>query len=99
MLRFLKVSGDSLSPEFCEGDFVLISKIPFCLDSLRPGDVIVFDHPVYGILIKRIAQALPGDAYLVVGSHEFSVDSRQFGPVSKSTILGKVIWHIARPTR
>jgi nickel-type superoxide dismutase maturation protease len=98
MLRIIKVSGDSLSPTIREGDFVLVSKIPFLLNSPRAGDVIVFNHPIYGTLIKRIDQALQGGAsFFVLGSDEFSVDSRQFGPIGKDTLIGKVIWHIRRP--
>lgn len=98
MLRVFKVTGDSLYPAFRQGDFVLISKIPFLLRFLKPGDVIVFDHPVYGTLIKRIDHITPdGESFFVVGSHEWSVDSRQFGTVSKGALLGKVILHIRKP--
>jgi nickel-type superoxide dismutase maturation protease len=98
MLRFIKVSGDSLNPVICEGDFVLIVKIPFVLNSLKQGDVVVLNHPEYGRLIKRIAWvSADGEAIFVVGTHEFSVDSRQFGPISKRMLHGKVIWHIPKP--
>lgn len=100
MLRFLKVSGDSLSPVIREGDFVLISKIPFFLTTLRVGDVIVLDHPVYGVLIKRIDRVLEqGAAFFVIGAGEFSVDSRRFGPVRRELVVGKVIAHIRKPNR
>lgn len=100
MLRIVKVTGDSLTPMFREGDFVLISKIPFLLNSLKVGDIIVFEHPIYGRLIKRIERfASDGVQIIVTGNHEWSVDSRQFGPVDRSTILGKVIWHIRQPEK
>ena len=100
MLRFIKVSGASLSPEIGEGDFVLISKIPFCMNSLHAGDVVVFNHAAYGTLIKRIETVLQGgEAYFVVGSDEFSVDSRRFGPIDRDDLIGKVIWHIRRSER
>jgi nickel-type superoxide dismutase maturation protease len=100
MFQFIKVSGDSLSPEIKEGDFVLVSKIPFSLNSLRVGDLVVFIHPDYGLLIKRIG-AVSADrlSYQVTGAHPFSVDSRQFGPVDRQALVGKVIWHIRRPAR
>lgn len=98
MLRIVKVTGDSLTPYVREGDFVLISKIPFLLNSLKVGDIIVFEHSTYGRLIKRIERfSADGALIFVIGSHEWSVDSRQFGPVDRSTILGKVIWHIRKP--
>jgi len=96
MLRFFKIRGDSLVPEYSQGDFVLISKIPFFLTPPSPGDVIAFRQPGYGLLIKRI-QSIGVDGGLnVIGDHPESVDSREFGPVRRQDILGKVVWHICK---
>lgn len=98
MLQFIKVSGNSLLPEYREGDFVLVAKIPFFLRYIRQGDIIVFDHPVYGLMIKRVDHLVPDkDEIYVIGTHEFSVDSREFGPISWKILIGKVIWHIHQP--
>jgi signal peptidase I len=98
MLQFIKVSGNSLLPEYREGDFVLVAKIPFFVRHIRQGDIIVFDHPVYGLMIKRVDHLVPDkDEIYVIGTHEFSVDSREFGPISWKTLIGKVIWHIQKP--
>lgn len=97
MLRLLKVAGDSLYPAFRQGDFVLTSKIPIFLNTLKAGDVIVFEQPIYGLLIKRIETVHQGGKFFyVLGTDEFSVDSRQFGPVGRDALVGKVIWHIGR---
>jgi len=96
MLKFLKVTGDSLAPEFREGDFVLVSKIPFLLVPPSPGDVIAFHQPGYGMLIKRIQNISPEGELNVIGDHPESVDSRVFGTVRRVNILGKVIWHIRK---
>jgi len=99
MFQVIRITGDSLSPQFHQGDFVVISKIPFLLNSLQAGDVIVFQQPIYGRLIKRIEQVSPGGgSYFVTGTDEFSVDSRRFGLVDRQQVIGKVIWHI-RGTR
>jgi len=98
MLKFIKVSGKSLLPEYQDGDFVLVAKIPFFLRHIRQGDIVVFDHPLYGLMIKRVDRLLPEkDEIYVIGTHEFSVDSREFGPISLETLIGKVIWHIQKP--
>jgi nickel-type superoxide dismutase maturation protease len=98
MLRLIKVAGNSLWPEYREGDFVLIVKIPFLFLHYRAGDVVVFHHALYGTLIKKVAHIQSQDGGLfVVGNHPDSVDSRQFGAVLPQAILGKVIWHIRRP--
>jgi nickel-type superoxide dismutase maturation protease len=96
MVRFLKVTGDSLAPEYQEGDFVLVSKIPFYFVPPSPGDVIAFRHPGYGLLIKRIQNISPDGGLNVIGNHPDSIDSRVFGIVRRMDILGKVIWHIRK---
>lgn len=96
MLRFLKVTGDSLTPEYQEGDFVLVSKIPFFLVPPSPGDVIAFHQPGYGMLIKRIQNITPNGGLNVIGNHPDSIDSRTFGTVRRMDIIGKVIWHIRK---
>jgi nickel-type superoxide dismutase maturation protease len=99
MLRLVKVTGESLSPEYQEGDFVLIAKIPFFFDHFHRGDVVVFRHPQYGTMIKQVEEIFPErDEIYVVGTHENSVDSRSFGAISQKLILGKVIWHLQKPT-
>jgi nickel-type superoxide dismutase maturation protease len=99
MLQILKVTGESLAPEYQEGDFVLIAKIPFLLNRLKEDDVIAFRHPDYGVMIKRIAGLNPGqDQIFVLGTHEHSIDSRHFGTIQRSDLVGKVIWHLRQPS-
>ncbi len=99
MLHLIKVAGDSLSPVYNDGDFVLIAKIPVFFLKFRAGDTVVFTLPYYGQLIKKIDHiSEDGTQIFVIGFHENSVDSRQFGPISKKDIRGKVIWHIRKPS-
>ena len=98
MLKLLRVSGQSLAPIYQDGDFVLTSKIPILIGRLYPGDVVVANHPDYGILIKLVKQIDPDGRHLsLVGLHPDSVDSRRFGPIPMEYIQGKVIWVIKRP--
>ena len=98
MFKLIKVTGASLSPDYLEGDYVLIVSSPFFLKQIRVGDTIVFRRPDYGTLIKRVLDVSPDQsAYFVVGTHPNSLDSRHFGPVSGRELYGKVIWHIKKP--
>ena len=103
MVRILKVTGNSLFPLIQEGDFVIVFKIPFFLwrtFQYQPGDIVVFKHPHYGTLIKKIEwYAHIGNQYYVVGTHPESTDSRTFGLVEREWLSGKVIWHIQNPAR
>ena len=98
MLRLLKVSGESLSPVYQDGDFVLVAKIPLLFKSLHRGDIIAFHHEIYGTMIKQIDDiSIDCDRFIVTGTHENSVDSTQFGAISRDVIIGKVIWgHIVK---
>jgi len=99
MLQLLKVTGESLSPLYKEGDFVVITTLPFFLRRLRQGNIIVFQHGLYGTLIKIVERVLlDEDAVYVIGANEDSLDSRRLGPISHAAIKGRVLWHIAKPT-
>ncbi len=96
MLRVVKVSGSSLAPAYQEGDFVLVSKIPFLVRPPRTGDVVVFRRDPYGLMIKRVERVLPDGGLWVVGARPVSLDSYEFGPVSKQDVIGVVISHIKK---
>jgi len=97
MFRILKVAGDSMSPDFQDGDFVALATAPFFLKRLKVGDTIIFDHKLYGMLIKRIASFDPetAEAY-VEGTSSDSLDSRRLGTIRREAIQGKVIAHISK---
>lgn len=102
MCRILKVTGDSLSPLFEEGDFVFTIKIPFFnvfnCNILRQGDIIIISHPYYGRLIKMIKWLTPdGNQIYVIGTNPNSTDSRTFGLVERKWVQGKVFWQIRKP--
>ena len=98
MFRMIQVTGESLSPLFREGDYVLVTTIPFVVKRVKAGDTILFRHPIYGTLIKQVEGI---DAVLgtlsVIGTHPDSVDSRRFGPIRQEDVIGKVLWRIPRP--
>ncbi len=91
MFKILRIQGDSMSPEYQSGDFVLIIR------ASRPkmGDVIVFHNQLYGRLIKCVEKITEQGIY-VIGTGEHSLDSRRLGPVSLEKVQGKVVWHIKR---
>jgi signal peptidase I len=100
MLKLLKVSGSSLLPMYRDGDFVLVSKIPYFFGPIKPGDVIAFRHRHYGTMIKQVQRVAPDKAEIyVIGTQENSIDSRHFGPIGQKDVLGKTIWHIKKPGR
>ena len=98
MLRIYKVTGSSMLPVYQEGDFVLTSKIPAWVRGVRSGDVIVFQHPLYGRLIKLVQQYdRQRDEIIVRGLSDDSIDSRRFGSLHARDVAGVVIAHFRKP--
>ena len=98
MIKFLKVTGYSLSPFFLPDDYVLILKINFLIRPLQSGDIIAFTHSDLGLLIKEVVNYDKLKEQIIVrGAHPSSIDSRQFGPISLHDVIGKVIWHVKNP--
>ena len=94
MLRLIKVTGDSLYPEYRSGDFVVTSKIPVLFGWLKPGDVVVLFRQPYGLLVKRIERIeAGGERFFVLGTQLRSVDSRKLGWIDRQDIVGKVVYH------
>ena len=87
-----------MSPDYKNGDFVLIVTFRFFLNRLKTGDTIIFNHQLYGTLIKRIASFDPKTAEVYVeGNRSDSLDSRRLGTIRRDAVRGKVIAHFPKP--
>ena len=85
-----------MSPDFQDGDFVIIVTARFILERLKVGDTIIFHDKYYGTLIKRIATFDPDTSgYYVEGTRVDSLDSSRLGTIRRENIKGKVIAHFS----
>lgn len=97
MIKIIKVAGNSLSPFFLSGDFVFINTSQRVCKKLQPDDTVVFNHPVYGRLIKRVVvNNSQSENIEVSGYNEDSVSSHKLGLIPYSAIIGKVIYQVKR---
>jgi signal peptidase I len=95
ILKLIKVKGSSLSPYYLDGDFLLVLKFPIFFRSLKKGDFVVFEHPMYGNMVKQVGDIdLQKECISVNGFHEDSLDSRLLGTIPLNQVKGIVIWHI-----
>lgn len=109
-LRRVEVAGESMAPALLPGDRLLVLRpLP-----LRRGQVVAVRDPrePSRLLVKRLA-AVPGEAvtaggevlrarsgYVVLGDNpEASTDSRSFGAVPRSLLLGRCVWRYAPEER
>lgn len=78
-----------MRPALEPGDRLVVVALP-----PRVGDVVALEHGGR-VLVKRIA-AIDGDQVVVHGDNaDASTDSRRFGPVPRSALLGRAIYRYA----
>lgn len=91
-----RVVGDSMEPSLSDGDFVLVDP------SARPDldDMVVADHPQeHGLrVVKRIGEITDDGRFVLVSDNpERGTDSRSWGPVAPTSVLGQVTIVLDRP--
>lgn len=95
MIKLFKVSGHSLFPLFQDGQRVFCIKI-FSFTKLKISNVVVFEKAPHGLMIKQIKsideKAHNKKTYFVQGTDAFSIDSRDFGAISRESIKYKVLF-------
>jgi signal peptidase I len=97
-VRFVRVDGSSMAPALRDGDVVVVLLRPVAARRIEPGDVVLArlgsaDGPGSQQVIKRVERRLQGveSAFFVLRGdrRETSRDSRQFGPIPASHVLGR----------
>lgn len=91
------VDGPSMEPAYRAGDRLLVHRLAYRRAAPRMGDVVVLRDPELRsrLLIKRIAPApdgavaRPGESYVLGDNAAESRDSRHFGTVHHSLIIGR----------
>ena len=92
LLSKIKVIGRSMDPTIKNNQLILASSIPFCFRKPKVGEVVVLKKNKF--IIKRITR-INKDRFFVEGDNKKeSTDSRNFGWISKSEIVGKMILKI-----
>lgn len=87
-----RVEGESMAPALSPGERVFVHKTAYRRHDPEPGDLVVLRDPRdhERLLLKRI-DARDGEGWLVLGDNAAaSTDSRDFGPVARELIIGKV---------
>lgn len=81
------VEGDSMQPTISDGSIVIFERWK---QARKEGDVVIVKMDE-GQIIKRIDEIEEDQVYLLGDNLEESVDSRTFGSVDQSRVVGKVV--------
>ena len=87
MLPFLK-----------EGDIVFFKIYKERKSKLKPGQIVIFNHPIKNIIcIKRISLVNQNNIMVLGDNIEFSEDSNKFGLLNNEKIIGIVTSKLITP--
>jgi signal peptidase I len=111
LARRVTVQGWSMAPTLLPDERLLFDRLAYTRRRPRRDDVVLVAHPLQPALrmVKRLT-GVPGDTvdhtitlrrgeYWVEGDSEASTDSREFGPVRRSDLLGRAwlrYWPVER---
>jgi len=97
MFRIIRISGESMSPEFHDGDFVAVSRIPLVFGFVKAGTVLVFNSPAFGMLIKKVLKIDKEEKkYFFTGTNNLSLSTEKIGAIDQKDIIGAVIFHFKK---
>lgn len=88
MILVRRVVGNSMEPTLMHGQIIVAIRKS---SALRVGDVVVIRHQGME-KIKRITQLKPGAVFVAGDNQAHSTDSRHFGWLERSLVVGKIIY-------
>lgn len=90
LLQKFKISGHSMEPAIKNGEKILATPLFYLFKSPKINDIVVFKFRGK-VFVKRII-LFKDNKYFVEGDNKKdSIDSKDFGLLSRNQILGKVI--------
>ena len=78
-----------MSPTLTPGDYIIVTKAR----ALRPGFVVLANHPKYGLIVKRVA-SITETSIALEGDNPESTSSDNLGDIVRDQIHGRARWAI-----
>lgn len=85
------VFGDSMLPTLKPGQDILVFTWAYIFFQPKVGDIVVIKVSDRE-MVKRIQNYHGRDIYVIGDNEKESTDSRNFGPINKSDVIGKVVF-------
>ncbi|MCL2801180.1 MAG: signal peptidase I [Treponema sp.] len=88
---FIIADGHSMEPAIEDRTVLIISRLAYKFRQPQIGEIVVFYTPDGELAVKRCVM-VEGDSFYAEGDNSLaSYDSRAYGPVPLSNIIGKVL--------
>ena len=86
----VRIVGPSMAPALRNGEWWIAVRGR----RMRTGDVVLLRHPDRPdlMIVKRLARRTDAGWWVLGDNPDQSEDSRQFGPVAESDLLGRLTW-------
>lgn len=81
-----------MEPQIKNGSMVLVSNIFYIFKNPTVNDIVAFKNAAGKVLIKRITKKENGNFFIEGDNKKDSLDSKNFGMISKDKILGKIFY-------
>jgi nickel-type superoxide dismutase maturation protease len=97
LFRRVRVAGDSMLPAFRAGDRLVCGPPAW----IRPGTVVAVKDPRAPdrLMVKRVHAVGPTWIEVRGDNPQASTDTRQFGPVPRSRLVGRIVYRYGPPGR
>ncbi|HEV8471059.1 MAG TPA: nickel-type superoxide dismutase maturation protease [Candidatus Limnocylindria bacterium] len=94
MFRGVAVAGHSMEPALRDGDWVIVAPL---WRPPRRGEIVLARDPRVPerLVLKRVARVEDGRYTLLGDRPDESTDSRTFGPVALSHVVGRAVFRYA----
>lgn len=84
--RLVRIRGRSMEPMLRPGCFALFRPA----SRVVPGDIVLVNHPEFGLIVKRVARVFGGQCWLT-GLSDQSTTMERLGTVGLERVLGRFV--------
>lgn len=88
------IRGHSMEPNLAPGQVVVVDRVAYRFRPPRDGEVVVFRSPLtLRPAVKRLHHLEPESGLFLTGDNPGdSIDSRHFGVIPRSAVIGRVLF-------
>lgn len=111
VVTFFRVDGHSMDPTLHDGQLLPVVLVGYVLEQPRKNDIVIVQYeaglqtrfvkrvlgvPGDTVIVRDSPVVLKKDEYYVVGDNRnHSTDSRTYGPIKRSQIIGRLVGRFA----